>query len=300
MLRVTNPGSRAASPGRIFGVLGNPVAQSMSPVLHGWALAQKNLEGTYTAWNTPPDALPAFMETFRKTPYQGASVTIPHKEAVIPFLDRLTDTAKIIGAANTLFWEKETLVGHNTDMEGFLAPLCTLAAPREALVLGAGGATRAILAALATTGAARVVIAARDITRGEALAEAFSSALASIRVIPWEDRLCLTPEPDAPFWAINTTPLGMRGKAEGISPLPREWFAVQTPRHCLAYDLVYNPLETPFLALAKQAGWQCRDGLDMFIAQAAAQFRLWTGCEMPVPQARALLAEHLAAKPVAP
>ena len=300
MLRVTMPGSYAASSEQIFGVLGHPVAQSMSPVLHGWALAQKNMGGLYTTWDTPPGALPAFMKIFRKTPYAGASVTIPHKEAIIPFLNGLTDTARTIGAANTLFWEKGNLIGHNTDMEGFLAPLHTITPPQTALVLGAGGAARAILAGLASVGSARVVIAARDTVRGEKLAAAFSSSLASICVIPWEDRLCLAPEPDAPFWVINTTPLGMRGKAEGISPLPEGWFVLHASRHCLAYDLVYNPLETRFLTLARQAGWQCRDGLGMFIAQAAAQFRLWTGCEMSLPQARILLAEHLAAQPVAP
>ena len=294
------PGSQKVLPEQIFGILGHPLAHSMSPVLHTWAFALNGLHGRYTAWDTLPETLPAFMETFRKIPYAGASVTIPHKETVIPFLDGLTDTARTIGAANTLFWKNGRLMGHNTDMEGFLAPLAGCAAPQTALVLGAGGAARAVLAGLASVGTTRVIIAARSLARAEELAAAFSSAIAAIAVIPWEERLYVSPESGSRFWAVNTTPLGMRGKNRNISPLPAEWFAGRTPEHCLAYDLVYNPLETAFLALAKQARWQCRDGLGMFTAQAAAQFHLWTGCAMPVPQARELLVHTLAAHSPAP
>ena len=286
--------SRPASPERIFGVLGHPVTQSMSPVLHTWAFAQMRVPGVYTAWDTPPEALPAFLRAFREAPYAGASVTIPHKEAVIPFLDGLTPTAETIGAVNTLFWDGGNLLGHNTDMEGFLAPLAGLTVPETALVLGAGGAARAVLAALASLGVPNLAIAARGQASAEQLAAEFAAAFASRTVLPWKDRLALAPAPAKTLWVVNTTPLGMRGKAEGDSPLPEHWFATATPDCCLAYDLVYNPLETAFLAHAKKAGWQCRDGLGMFTGQGAAQFRLWTGLAMPMPQARDLLAAHLA------
>ncbi|SBW01377.1 Shikimate dehydrogenase [uncultured delta proteobacterium] len=289
------PNSCPASLEQIYGVLGHPVAQSMSPMLHTWAFAQKGVRGLYTAWDTPPGELAAFMRAFRETPYDGASVTIPHKEAVIPFLDGLTATAQTIGAVNTLFWEKDRLMGHNTDMEGFLSPLSGLAAPGTALVLGAGGAARAVLAAFASLTVPRVTIAARGQAKAEKLAADFAASFAAITVCSWEDRLTTTPEDGRDFWVVNTTPLGMHGKAEGESPLPEAWFAALPPERCLAYDLVYNPLETAFLTLAKNAGWRRRDGLDMFVAQAAAQFRLWTGLGMPEPQARLLLANYLAA-----
>ncbi|MCC8195131.1 MAG: shikimate dehydrogenase [Deltaproteobacteria bacterium] len=286
------PNPCPASPERTFGVLGHPVSHSMSPLLHSRALAQNGVRGAYTAWDTPPDALAAFMEAFRETPYAGASVTIPHKEAVIPFLDGMTDTAKTIGAVNTLFWENGKLLGHNTDMEGFLTPLSGLDAPDDALVLGAGGAARAVLAGLSSLGVPHVTITARGLAKAEKLAADYAASFTSISVLPWEKRLSV--EPGAAFWVINTTPVGMRGKAEGESPLPERWFAARAPERRLAYDLVYNPLETAFLALARAAGWQSRDGLDMFVAQAAAQFRLWTGLEMDAPRARALLTRHLA------
>jgi shikimate dehydrogenase len=267
----------------------------MSPMLHTWAFAQKGVRGLYTAWDIPPGELAAFMRAFRETPYDGASVTLPHKEAIIPFLDGLTATAKNIGAVNTLFWEKGKLMGHNTDMEGFLSPLSGLAAPGTALVLGAGGAARAALAGLASLGAPRVVIAARGRAKAERLAADFAAAFASITARSWDERLTVGPEQDGGFWVVNATPLGMRGKAEGESPMPGAWFAARAPKCCLAYDLIYTPLETAFLALAKKAGWRCRDGLGMFVAQAAAQFRLWTGSGMSEPQARTLLANYLAA-----
>ena len=286
--------SHMASPQLLLGILGHPLAQTMSPILHTWAFAMKKVNGQYSVWDTPPEELSAFMQTLRSVPYSGASVTIPHKEAVIPFLDGLTNTAKNIGAVNTIFWEQGRLLGHNTDMEGFLSPLSGLEPPQMALVLGAGGAARAVLAGLASVGATRVAITARSTAKAEKLATDFSPLFTSITVTPWEERLLSVPEQNASFWAINTTPMGMRGKAEGQSPLPADWFAAQTGKNRLAYDLVYNPLETTFLAFAKRAGWQCRDGLEMFVAQGAAQFRCWTGQDIPVAQAKTMLIRHLA------
>ena len=277
---------------RVFGICGHPLAQSLSPVLHTWAMAANGIPGSFGTWDTPPGDLASFVRALRETPYDGSCVTIPHKETVMPLLDALTATAKAIGAVNTLFWENGRLTGHNTDMEGFIAPLRNLPPPGTALLLGAGGAARAVLAGLAALGAPRAVICARSRDRTDALIRDFSSSFTSLTCLPWEKRHAFSA--GSSLWAVNTTPLGMRGKAEGESPMDAAWFAKARPASDnLAYDLVYNPLETAFLSQAKRAGWQTRDGLGMFIAQAAAQFRLWTGREMAVAEARAVLAPHL-------
>ena len=290
------------SPGAVYGVLGHPLGQSLSPALHAWALARAGFPATYTAWDVAPKHLDAFMRDFRAEPnsglnsgpYAGASVTIPHKLAVMPYLDGVTDTARAVGAVNTLYWDDGRLLGHNTDLEGFLSPLAGELLPGAALVLGAGGAARAVLAGLAHLGVPRVYIAARARDRADALAASFTSSLASVTGISWDERARI-PHPGAGLWAINTTPLGMRGKAEGESPLSlADFSAIAAPEHSLAYDLVYNPLQTAFLKNAAASGWACRDGLDMFAAQAAAQFHLWTGGHMPRDEAKAFLAERLA------
>lgn len=277
---------------RIFGVCGHPLAQSLSPALHNWALNLSGIPGSFAAWDTPPESLAGFVRAMRETPYDGSSVTIPHKEAVMAFIDGLTPTAEAVGAVNTLFWENGGLMGHNTDLEGFVAPLQGLAPPETALMLGAGGAARSVLAALASLGATNAVVCARNREKAYGLIRDFSPSFSSLTYLPWENRHA-TPPAEAGLWIVNTTPLGMRGKAEGESPMDAGWFKVHDPAACLAYDLVYNPRETVFLAQAKAAGWRTRDGLDMFIAQAAAQFRLWTGGEMPVAEAREVLTPYL-------
>lgn len=278
---------------RLYGVCGFPLKQSLSPFLHGWALRENGLPGSYGLWETSPEKLAAFVRAVRQTPYAGASVTIPHKEAVIPFLDGVSDGAKTIGAVNTLYWKGEKLLGHNTDLEGFLAPTEETPPPETALILGAGGAARAVLAGLASLKVRRVFIAARRRAQAERLAEFFSPLLPSVEVAPWETRNDAIKDA-ADFWLVNATPVGMRGKAEGESPMSADAFrSAAAPERCLAYDLVYNPPQTAFLVAAREAGWPCRDGLAMFAAQAAAQFHLWTGRRMDVAKAGALLAERL-------
>ncbi|MDL2210191.1 shikimate dehydrogenase [Desulfovibrio sp. OttesenSCG-928-O18] len=281
-------------PEHTFGVCGYPLGQSLSPALHTWAFARTGIAAAYTSWETPPAELPAFVTAFRKRPYGGASVTIPHKQNIVAFLDGVTDTATSIGAVNTLFWKNDALFGHNTDMEGFLAPLAAEALPAAALILGAGGAARAVLAGLAHLGISRVILAARTTEKAEQLARDYCARFASLSVIAWEDRENIPAAVEGGLWVVNTTPLGMRGKAEGLSPLSGAAFArARDAGACLAYDLVYNPLRTAFLDAAMKAGWTVRDGLDMFVAQGAAQFRLWTGQDMPVRDARAFLLTHL-------
>ncbi len=251
---------------------GYPLVQSLSPALHAWAFNRLGHFAAYFAWPQIPAALPAFINAVRALPVAGASLTIPHKESVIPLLDGITENARAVGAVNTLFWRNGALLGDNTDMAGFLAPLVGRPLPALALVLGGGGAARGVLAGLAALGAPRVLVALRNPAKGKDMAGEFSCSL-----LPWEERLAVRPDDGGPFWVINTTPLGMRGKDEAATPYPAQAMARSGPVPCLAYDLVYNPLRTRFLADAATCGWDTQDGLDMFAAQAAIQSELWTG-----------------------
>ena len=265
---------------RIYGIAGYPLGHSLSPLLHNRALQQAGIEGVYTAWPVNTDRLAAFVAAVRTLRIQGASLTIPLKEAVIPLLDGLTERARAVGAVNTLFWEGTQLLGDNTDVEGFMSSL------RErsfsgALLLGAGGVARAGLAGLVELGIP-CVVSSRKGERAKMLAGEFDG-----RWVPWEERI--RQEADL---IINATPLGMNGAYEDQSPLPS--FAGRTG--FTAYDLVYAPLMTRFLTEARAAGGEILDGLGMFVAQARAQFKLWTDREFSEDWARELLLAQRCAK----
>ena len=267
-------------PGKIFGIIGHPLSQTLSPLLHNWGYERLGVPAAFAAFPTPPERLADLIKAVRTLPVSGLSVTIPHKEAVMPLLDGLSPLAERTGAVNTLVWEDGRLNGHNTDVTGFLAPLKAMGEPPEsALLLGAGGAARAVLAGLAEIGVTDVTVCNRDFERAKALAGRFG-----VNSVAWDRRDTV----DARL-VVNSTPMGMKGKAEGESPIAAGYWG---PDH-IAYDLVYNPLETAFLKDARAAGARAVDGLEMFAGQGAAQFRLWTGLDLPMDEARELLRQAL-------
>lgn len=278
-------------PKHLYGVLGQPLAQSMSPALHTWGFARQGHPGAYFAWEKDADDLSAFFNAVRSLPVSGLSVTIPHKQAVIPFLNELTPRAKAVGAVNLVYRKDAALIGDNTDVAGFLAPLLHLreqgnTLPARALLLGAGGACRAALAGLRELRMEQIWVSARTMAKAETLARDFAC-----RALDWQEREALLTD-GVPTLIINATPLGMAGKFVGASPLPdllslplASGRAIQS----VAYDIVYNPVRTVFLAAADELGMTCIDGLHFFVAQAQEQFRLWTGMELPGPEARELL-----------
>lgn len=270
-----------------------PLGQSMSPAVHKWAFARQGFTGDYALWRVETRDLEHFVLRMRHIPLSGASVTIPHKTAIIPLLDGLTPEAEEAGAVNTLFWENSMLMGHNTDVQGFLAPLEPLLQGRSiasALVLGAGGAARACLAGLARLGAGEVLVAARSPEKAHALEKDFAC-----RLVPWEARLDFL-SAMGPDLIINATPLGMAGAHEGETPIPAEAWpeAGQEGPLRLAYDLVYNPPQTRFLREAGEHGWKAVDGVDFFVAQAVAQSLLWTGKGFPPDEGRTVVLEAMA------
>ena len=267
---------------RLYGIVGCPLGHSLSPMLHNWALAGAGIAGAYLAWPLQAGQAPAFVAAVRTLSIQGVSVTIPHKEAVMPLLDGLTARARDLGAVNTLYWDKDGLCGDNTDVEGFISSLRGRVFA-SALVLGAGGAARAALAGLRELGLPGIAVCNHNKERAQKLAEEFG-----VQCVGWEARSAY--EADL---VINATPLGMRGTHEGRNPLPPEAFARRHAKARMVYDLVYTPRTTRFLAEAEAAGWQTQDGLALFLPQAQAQFRLWTGREFSGPDARALLLREL-------
>lgn len=265
----------------LFGIIGHPLAHTLSPVLHNWAFRELDIKASYHVWDTPPEKLPAFMAALRTLPIHGASVTIPHKEAVMSLTDRLTDTARDIGAVNTLFWEDGRLWGDNTDVTGFMAPLLERGArPGSALVLGAGGAARAAVCGLHRAGW-KTLLSSRTEGRADRLAHSFQATQ-----VPWSQRHEVRPD-----LLVNTTPLGMSGPFQALSPWKGPLTGIS-----LVYDLVYNPRDTPLLLQARREGVQILPGLPMFVHQGLAQFQRWTGRTFPLPPAVALLEEALAGR----
>jgi shikimate dehydrogenase len=260
------------------------VGHSLSPVLHNWGFARQRLSAVYEAWDVAPEDLPAWVEAMRRVPLRGASVTIPHKESVLPLLDALTPLARRVGAVNTLFWRENALTGDNTDFAGCLHALRGKV-PAAALVLGAGGVARAVLAGLEQTGIRDILVAARSPDKAAPLARDFPC-----RLIPWEDRTAALAAPGQGL-VVNATPLGMRGPLAGQSPFADEDWPVAISPEATACDTVYIPRETHFLRQARARGWRAVDGLAFFLAQGLAQFRLWTGLDLPLDEAERVLAK---------
>lgn len=295
-------------PKQLYGIIGYPLGHSLSPLLHNWGFQENKIEAAYTAWPMQEGDVKGFIDALKILKIQGLSVTIPHKQSVMDYCDHLSKAAKDIGAVNTLYWKNGELWGTNTDIVGFLAPLKKMGIgeavkAQTALVLGAGGAARAVVAGLKDLGIPHIYIANRTFARAEALAQDFMDEdenSPNIIAIPWEERANYMGE-----IIVNTTPCGMSSSNSDIadaSPLSITDFEdarkilendAQENPCLLAYDLVYSPLVTPFMQCAAKAGWKTQDGLDMFVAQGCEQFRLWTGYSLAPDSARALLLEAL-------
>ena len=263
-------------------VLGYPLSHTLSPAMHNAAFQAVGLEGRYEALPVEPERLSEVIATIRNDGYAGANVTVPHKEAVIPFLDGLTPVAEAIGAVNTLVKKEGRLVGHNTDAAGLLADLYLHGvhfSHRPVLILGAGGAARAAVAACAGVGAeAQIRVIARRREQAESLRTIILTPEVSkaFKVFPWTP-LGFLEACDNCALIINATPLGMKPKVDS-SP----WQAdTPLPPDAFVYDLVYNPASTLFTRQARAAGLRATNGLGMLVEQGALSFELWTGQTAP-------------------
>jgi shikimate dehydrogenase len=266
----------------IYGLVGRPVGHSLSPALHNWGFARHKLPAVYQAWEVAPEDLADWARKARRLPLQGASVTIPHKEAVLALLDGLTPAARRVGAVNTIFRQNDSFLGDNTDVLGCVHALRGHV-PARALILGAGGVARAVLAGLERIGVREILVAARSLEKAAPLAREFPC-----RLIPWEDRAAALPALKQGL-LVNATPLGLRGPLAGQSPIAEGSWPDLVPGSALACDTVYIPKDTLFLRQARAHGWRAVDGLAFFLAQALAQFQLWTGLTLPLDEARSML-----------
>lgn len=256
---------------RLAGVMGWPVAHSLSPRLHGYWLRHYGIDGAYVPLPVRPERLGSALRALTDLGFAGCNLTVPHKEAALGALDEVAEDARRIGAVNTILVRADgSLYGWNTDIEGFAQSLIAALpewsiAGKHAVVLGAGGAARAVVAAVQNLGAEEVVILNRTRERAEALATDLGGA---IRPLPWERR---SEALSQAALLINTTTLGMLGKPPlsiDLAPLPTD---------AVVADIVYAPLETPLLAEARRRGHRVVDGLGMLLYQAVPGFEAWFG-----------------------
>jgi shikimate dehydrogenase len=266
-------------------LIGWPAAHSRSPLIHHYWLRALGIEGGYTIESVPPEDVADFVGRLAHHGFVGANVTIPHKERAL-LLSVPDERAKAVGAANTLWYRGGTLFSTNTDIEGFLNNLDASApgwdAATDALVLGAGGASRAVVFGLIERGIKRVHLANRTAGRAQALADQFG---ATVVPVAWETVGEVLPRAGL---LVNTTSLGMKGQPAleiDIGLLPQE---------AVVADLVYVPLQTPLLAAARARGLRTADGLGMLLHQAVRGFELWFGQRPEVtPELRALVEDDL-------
>jgi len=255
------------------GVIGWPITQSRSPLIHGSWLKQHNINGSYEKIAVEPHNLERFIKNLKANGFAGINLTIPHKEAVLALADEVTKEAKAIGAANTLWFEEDKLIAGNTDAYGFITHLKTSCPSwqtnQPAMILGAGGAARAIIYALMQENVPEIYLTNRTRERATNLATEFTGkASTSIKVIPWEDKAKALP---SCALLVNSTSLGMVGKP------PLEFDCASLPSGAVCYDIVYAPLETQLLKSAKQNGLGTVDGLGMLLHQAVPGFEKWFG-----------------------
>jgi shikimate dehydrogenase len=269
-------------------VAGSPVAHSRSPLIHNFWLRSLGIAGRYDRAEVPPGAFAQFAESIGKDGLVGANVTVPHKENAFTACDKLTANAAELGAVNTLWREKGALCGDNTDSAGFLANLDEQApgwasAVEQVVVIGAGGAARAVVSALLARRAERIAIVNRTLERAERLAAHFGPA-ASAHVPAALPRLLARAR-----LLVNASSLGMAGQP------PLDVDVGLLPAQAIVADLVYGPLETPLLAAAKARGLRAVEGLGMLLHQAAPGFERWFGARPVVTsELRALIETDLA------
>ena len=268
-------------------LIGWPAAHSRSPLIHHYWLRTLGIEGGYVIEAVPPDDLRDFVLRLSLRGFVGANVTIPHKETVLE-LSTPDARARAVGAANTLWFEDGELRSTNTDVEGFLGNLDASAADwdkaDEALVLGAGGAARAVVFGLRERGFKRIHLANRTLARASALAAEFGP---NVQPLAWDGINDVLPRAKL---LVNTTSLGMHGQPALEIEMAR------LPQDAVVADLVYVPLVTPLLAAAKARGLGTADGLGMLLHQAVRGFALWFGVTPDVtPELRALVEADLAA-----
>ncbi|MBL4836988.1 MAG: shikimate dehydrogenase [Kordiimonadaceae bacterium] len=255
-------------------VIGYPIAQSLSPLIHQHWMKQVGMEGTYEAIEVAPDDLAGFARSAKDKGFRGFNITVPHKIDILPSLQKIAPLARQMGAVNTVKVEEDgSLTGYNTDGIGLVKHLKATVADyptdKPALILGAGGAARAAVLGLLTENMPMVMISNRTRAKAEAIAKEIGHG--RMTVVDWEEKEAAVA---AAGLIVNTTLLGMAGQQ------PLEIDISRAAKDTVVYDIVYKPLETQLLAAAKKQGLRTVDGLGMLVHQGAAAFKIWFGYDV--------------------
>jgi len=272
----------------ICALFGQPVAGNPTQYMIEKAFAHHGLEWRYLTFEIAPDSLADAIRGMRAMGFRGGNVTIPHKVAVVELLDSLSESAAMIGAVNCIVRDEQQLIGENTDGKGFLQSLRGVMDPagKQVVLMGAGGAARAIGIELALSGAAGITIVNRTAERGNDLVEALKSKTGvETSFVAWEGDYSVPAETDV---LINATSIGLNDP-EAEVPVDLQ----KTRSAMVAADVIFNPAETKFLSAAREHGCRTLDGLGMIVNQGAIGFRLWTGIEPDVAVMRDAVEEFL-------
>jgi len=280
---------------KLLGVIGHPVEHSLSPVMHNAALAALGLDYVYLPFPIQPENLQVAIAGFAAIDVKGFSVTIPHKQAIMPLLSEITPLAQAIGAVNTVTRQDNQWVGTNTDIEGFISPLQTTYqqdwSQKVAVILGNGGAARAVVAGCYQLNFAEIYVVGRNEQRLKEFYDSWGNSPITdkLQVNTWDNLAKLIPQANL---LVNTTPIGMYPKVDD-SPLSIAEMA-DLPKGAIAYDLIYIPQPTKFLQQAQKQGAIAIDGLEMLVQQGAAALKIWLQKEtVPVDVMRQALRQHL-------
>ena len=272
---------------RLAAVVANPIKHSISPFIHNSAFEATNTNGVYLAWEVEATDLAETVANIRRYQMYGINLSMPYKEQVIPYLDQLSEEARLIGAVNTVVNQEGTLIGYNTDGKGFFKSLPSFKISRKRLVLlGAGGAAKAILAQAILDGVSQISVFVRSssMEKTRPYLEKIQNATGfRVDLFALEDVQDLQDSITQADLLVNATSVGMDGSSQ---PIPT---SIVLPEKLMVADVIYQPFETPFLKWAKNQGNQSINGLGMLLYQAAEAFELWTGKEMPTDQIWELL-----------
>ena len=267
---------------RLAAVVANPIKHSISPFIHNRAFEATAINGAYVAWEIEAGDLAETVANIRRYQMFGINLSMPYKEQVIPYLDELSDEARLIGAVNTVVNQDGTLIGYNTDGKGFFKSLPSFTIlGKKMTLLGAGGAAKAVIAQAILDGASRVSVFVRSTSmeKTKAYLERLQSETGfRVDLYVLEEHSVLQERIAASDLLVNATSVGMDGKS---SPVPTN---LTLPPQVLVADIIYQPFETPFLQWAKSQGNVAVNGLGMLLYQAAEAFKLWTGKDMPTDE----------------
>jgi shikimate dehydrogenase len=262
-----------------LGIIGYPIGYSMSTRMQNAALKALRLDYTYIAMAVKPEDVKTIVIDLKAMKFRGFNVTFPHKIVIMNYLDEIDSNAKVIGAVNTVVNENGKMTGYNTDYLGFIAPIKEMdfsMVDKNAVVLGAGGAARAVVWGLISEKVNNITVVGRNAERLIALRDHFKEYF-EIEIIEWEDEQYALRSKVADI-IVNTTPIGMYPQVDACPPI--DWACVN--KDALVYDLIYNPKRTKFLEMAEKNGNPILNGESMLVEQGAAAFKMWTSYDAPI------------------